>query len=175
MELNIFSFLPIIIYRSFHEEGAVKYFVVQALASSIILFSIICNYRNLFNLVISITLLISICIKIGSFPFYSWYPSVIKSINWFGCIILRTWQKLGPLCIIVFYLNKFSFIIIIRILNIIIGGAFGIIQSDLRVLMAYSSISHLGWIIRVLLVNSLVRIVYFLLYFCLVFPVFLFL
>nr|YP_010292310.1 NADH dehydrogenase subunit 2 [Poecilobdella javanica]ULO25934.1 NADH dehydrogenase subunit 2 [Poecilobdella javanica] len=174
LELNMFSFLPVIMYSSFHEEGAVKYFVVQALASSMMLFSIMCDYSNLFNLTMSIILLMSICMKIGSFPFYFWYPSVMKSMNWLGCMILSTWQKLGPLCIMIFYLNKYGVIIIISIINIMIGGTFGMIQSDLRVLMAYSSISHLGWMMSVLLMNSLVSVIYFLLYFCLVMPVFFF-
>jgi len=58
-------------------------------------------------------------------------------------------------------------------INALIGGAVGINQVHLRTIMAYSSITHIGWIIRLAAINKLIpTIIYFLLYSMLIAPIF---
>nr|QNV11569.1 NADH dehydrogenase subunit 2 [Haemopis sanguisuga] len=177
LELNMFSFIPIIMWNiyNYEEEGAIKYFIIQILASSLLLISIFYSL-NLFSLYFMsmLSLMLSVCIKVGSFPFYFWYPSVMKSMSWFKCLILSTWQKLGPLSILIFYIKDYSKILIfISLMNIFIGGWMGFMQSDLRALMAYSSISHLGWMMSMMgSTYNLFSLLYFLTYLILVIPIF---
>lgn len=177
LELNIFIFIPVIIWDPYEntEEGAIKYFIIQSLASILLLISIFYRYNSIwFKILPNFMLMMALFIKIGSFPFYFWFPSVIKSLRWFRCIILSTLQKLGPLRILVLYVNKvYVLIISVRLINIFIGGFKGCIQSDLRALIAYSSISHVGWILRILYRSYyLLRVVYFILYSLIILPIF---
>lgn len=177
IEFNIFRFLPLILVSSisYEEEGVVKYFITQIIASILILWSYIIIIINLEINIIKFIMVTSLLIKIGSFPCYSWYPSVIKSINWFNCIILSTLQKTGPCLLLFIYLNTNMYILIfIRLSNVFIGGLFGLFQTDLRSLLAYSSISHVGWITASYSLRfKLISVIYFIFYLLLRIPIFL--
>jgi len=60
--------------------------------------------------------------------------------------LLRVWQKLGPLFIMYRVLNVVNMyeIFLFSGLGAIIGGLGGINQSQVRVLLAYSSIGHIS-------------------------------
>jgi len=151
-------------------EASLKYFLTQALASSIFLFAVILifivnnlnrdliltNYRNL---IISSTLFL----KRGAAPFHFWFPGVIEGLSWNNRLILITWQKIAPLILISYCLN-FEFLFIVIILSVLIGAIGGLNQTSLRKLIAFSSIGHLGWIIAGIFNNENLWIMYFLLY-----------
>lgn len=100
-------------------------------------------------------------IKIGAAPFHFWFPGVIEGLDWINCLILITWQKIAPFIILSYKINISIFITIIIILCVCVGSIGGLNQISLRKLIAYSSISHLGWIISAILI----RINYWILYF----------
>lgn len=178
IELNLISFIPIInSSTNFQEtEASVKYLLTQALGSSLlILRSISLWLHNQIIPNIRIILLFSLLIKIGIAPCHFWYPSVITSINWLPALVLSTWQKLAPLSIISFLLIKTSptLIIILARLNALTGGLIGINQSHLRTIIAYSSITHIGWMLALIYINiSLPTIIYFIIYSILITPIF---
>lgn len=171
LEINLLSFIPLIIGTKnlFSSESSLKYFLTQALASAIFLFTIliffiffnsqIFNFKNYFSLLISSTILI----KIGSAPFHFWFPSVTEGLNWSSILLLITWQKIAPI-IIFSYLINFNMLIFIVILSIIFGRLGGLNQSSLRKLIAFSSINHLGWIMISLINREFLWITYFLFY-----------
>ena len=179
IELNLLRFIPIIIQSNNNQEteGAVKYFLAQALGSALLLmsrtsiwiaFSIISNF-------IPLILIAAIMLKLGRVPCHFWYPSVIASISWVSCLILSSWQKLAPLSILAFLLpqKNINFILSIAAINALVGGVIGINQTQLRTIIAYSSIGHIGWIIRLAAVykpNSC--IMYFVIYCILITPLF---
>lgn len=74
-----------------------------------------------------------------------------------------TWQKIAPLIIISFCLN-FYYLIFCIILNSIISAFGGLNQTSLRKIIAYSSINHIRWIIRAILINENLWKIYFLFY-----------
>nr|YP_009024170.1 NADH dehydrogenase subunit 2 [Whitmania acranulata]AGL34626.1 NADH dehydrogenase subunit 2 [Whitmania acranulata] len=177
LELNMFMFIPVIMWGNTdnEEEGAVKYFIIQSLASAMLLISIFYSFNlSNFEVVMVYILVMAILMKMGSFPFIFWYTSVMKSISWVSCMILSTWQKLGPLLILIFYINSLNkLFLFVSLINVFIGGCAGCMQSDLRALMAYSSISHLGWMMSVLSgVYKMLSIIYFIMYTLLVLPIF---
>lgn len=170
LEINLLSFIPLIINSKnlFSSESSLKYFLIQALASAIFLFSVILFYLFLnfkFYLIYYNFILISstIILKRGTAPFHFWFPRVIEGLNWYSNFLLITWQKLAPL-IILSYCLRLNLLIIIIFSSMLFGSLGGINQTSLRKLIAFSSINHLGWIISGMLNNERIWIIYFLFY-----------
>jgi NADH-ubiquinone oxidoreductase chain 2 len=105
----------------------------------------------------------SILIKRGTAPFHFWFPRVIEGLNWNRAILLITWQKLAPLMILSYCL-RMKLLIISIILSLLFGRLGGLNQTSFRKLMAFSSINHLGWIIRGIIYNEILWITYFIFY-----------
>nr|WBK17690.1 NADH dehydrogenase subunit 2 [Polionemobius taprobanensis] len=171
LELNLLSFIPIMINNKniLTSEASLKYFLVQAMASSVLLFSIIIsmmlNESMTINfLKISDISFIMLNLKLGSAPLHYWFPSVMEGLSWFNCFLLMTWQKIAPF-LMISYLNTSSLIYDVFIMtNIIIGSIGGINQLSLHKLMAFSSISHIGWLLFSIKLNLSLWLIYFLIY-----------
>lgn len=172
LEINLLSFIPLSIKSNnlFSSEASLKYFLTQALASStllfsIILFSFLIEYNNFFyNNIINIIFASSLIIKRGVAPFHFWFPNVIEGLNWINNFILITWQKIAPIILLSFCLNILFFSLTI-IFSIFVGAMGGLNQTSLRKLIAFSSINHLGWILRNIINNENIWKIYFLFYF----------
>ena len=167
LELNLFSFLPIISISNINQEteARIKYFLVQAVGSGILLtFIFFQPYFYNYNIIYlsRIFILLRIFLKLGLAPLHFWFPPIISSLNWILALILSTWQKIIPFIILLFSnITKSLFIlIIISALRTIIGGWGGLNQTQLRPLLAYSSIGHLGWIIAALSISISISIIY---------------
>nr|BDQ43537.1 NADH dehydrogenase subunit 2 [Metaphire californica] len=179
MELNLLSFIPILMSSKSNQEteGSIKYFLAQALGSALLLTSSIMMwspYSPLPTMVAPI-LVMSVLLKLGSAPCHFWYPSVMSSISWISCTILSSWQKLAPLTILVFFTKQAltSLIMLMAGLNALIGGIMGMNQSQLRSIMAYSSIGHLGWMMSFMLLDKpMMSMFYFTIYCSLIIPLF---
>lgn len=66
-------------------------------------------------------------------------------LGWFSCGFLVTWQKLAPFFLLAMFCNLFFFVFLgFGVLSRLVGGISGIGQVQVRLLMAYSSISHWG-------------------------------
>lgn len=178
LEINLLRFIPLIISSNkFQEqEAATKYFLIQALGRSLILISSSLIWFPHSNIPASYIAISAILLKLGIAPCHYWFPSVISSLSWINCLILSTWQKLGPLTILTFILQSSctpKIIIIIAAINSIIGGLIGINQRKLKSIIAYSSITHIGWIIRLLVViNPLATLLYYFAYTIILLPLF---
>nr|UFZ13164.1 NADH dehydrogenase subunit 2 [Neochauliodes meridionalis] len=171
LEINLLSFIPLMSNSKniLSNESALKYFLVQALASSILLFSVILffisnsylviKYQPLSQLMINSALLL----KMGAAPFHFWFPSVMENLSWINCLILMSWQKLAPLMLISYCLN-YNFIYFITMMSLMIGAIGGFNQLNLRSLMAYSSISHLGWMLISMIYSETMWITYYIFY-----------
>lgn len=171
LEINLLSFIPLIRDRNNLKstEASLKYFLTQALASTVLLFAVILlilkNFINseIRESFISIILLSTLLIKRGAAPFHFWFPNLIDGLNWLNALLLITWQKIAPL-ILISYLNLKEILIIRVILSIIVGALGGLNQTSLRKLIAFSSINHLGWIFRAIIINESSWMIYFLFY-----------
>nr|YP_009470500.1 NADH dehydrogenase subunit 2 [Indothais lacera]AVF96928.1 NADH dehydrogenase subunit 2 [Indothais lacera] len=169
LEINLIGFLPLLVYQksTSESESAVKYFIIQALGSSMLIFGSLISFSVSFtwdvyssSLMHSIGLLIIIgglSMKLGLFPFHYWLPSVMAGLPWITCLLLATWQKFAPLflflCLIEMgesYMLMFS-LCLISAGSSVVGGVGGMNQTQIRALLAYSSIGHLGWMTFALL------------------------
>lgn len=173
LEINLLSIIPLIIDNNklISTEASLKYFLTQALASSVLLFSIFVIFLfenvifqlNLNSWVISIILSSALLLKRGAAPFHFWFPGVMEGLSWINNLILITWQKIAPLIVLRYTIFK-PFLIYIILLSAITGALGGLNQTSLRKLLAFSSINHLRWIIAALMFNETIWLFYFLIY-----------
>lgn len=150
-------------------ESSLKYFLTQALASTVLLFAVILlilknNINNEINeSFTSIILISTLLLKRGAAPFHFWFPNLMEGLTWINALLLITWQKIAPL-ILISYLNLNNLLIIRVILSVIVGALGGLNQTSLRKLIAFSSINHLGWIFRAIIIRESIWFIYFLFY-----------
>nr|YP_001491558.1 NADH dehydrogenase subunit 2 [Ruspolia dubia]ABQ12048.1 NADH dehydrogenase subunit 2 [Ruspolia dubia] len=173
LEINLLSFIPLMTDQKniLTTEASLNYFLIQAFASAILLFSIISSYilsslTFQFHIDFPFLTLISsaLLLKWEQPPFNFWFPGTMEGLNWRNCFILMTWQKIAPM-ILLSYTNKMNlFFTLIIILCSIIGSMGGLNQTSLRKLMGYSSINHLGWMIAALMMGENLWIFYFSMY-----------
>nr|YP_011004702.1 NADH dehydrogenase subunit 2 [Perinereis wilsoni]WPT28342.1 NADH dehydrogenase subunit 2 [Perinereis wilsoni] len=172
MELNLLSFIPLIASsRTLQEtEASVKYFIIQAIGSGLMLTAGIMSINpvTLFNFhnLIPVIFFISMIIKLGMAPCHQWLPHVMTSISWSHCMILATWQKVSPLIMMIYIMprNLYFMIAFIAMLSALIGGIGGLNQTQLRALLAYSSIGHMGWMLSTIECPSNLFAIYFSIY-----------
>nr|AXS66389.1 NADH dehydrogenase subunit 2 [Cucujoidea sp. 13 KM-2017] len=169
LEINLLSFIPLMknYKNSFSTESSIKYFIAQAMASVILLFSIMLILINMFkemNNLMMIILNSSIFMKMGAAPFHFWFPLVMEGLNWMNCLILLTWQKIAPMIISSYLMFSSTFFMFIIIMSSLIGSIKGLNQTKLRKLMAYSSINHISWMLSMMLYSSFNWLVYFITY-----------
>nr|YP_009328082.1 NADH dehydrogenase subunit 2 [Oxya hyla]APD14921.1 NADH dehydrogenase subunit 2 [Oxya hyla] len=171
LEINLLSFIPMLTNNknSMINESSIKYFIVQAMASTMLLFSILLIQMKYLmwwesEMVPSMLISSSLLLKIGAAPFHFWFPEVMGASEWFNCLMLMTWQKIAPMMILSYCIQLSNFIFMIVILSIIIGAMGGLNQTSLRQLLAYSSISHLGWMISSMISSENIWEIYFIIY-----------
>nr|AGL76326.1 NADH dehydrogenase subunit 2 [Ambystoma californiense] len=162
LELNTLAIIPLMT-KTHHPratEAATKYFLMQALASAMILFSSTMNawfmgeweITNMSHPISTAMLTIGLAMKLGIAPFHMWLPDVLQGLNLLTCLILSTWQKIAPMILMIQIYSQLNanLLIVMAILSTTIGGWGGLNQTQLRKIMAYSSIAHLGWMTLVL-------------------------
>nr|QIV24653.1 NADH dehydrogenase subunit 2 [Hermerius prionoides] len=173
LEINLLSIIPLLSDSNnlFPSESALKYFITQAMASAILLFSIISSI-NLNDFIVTessyywlIVMNSAILTKMGAAPFHAWFPEVMEGLNWINCLIMLTWQKLAPMVILMYSMNMTMFLSAIIVFSTIISGILGLNQISLRKIMAYSSINHISWMISSMLNSQSIWFLYFLVYF----------
>jgi NADH-quinone oxidoreductase subunit M len=99
---------------------------------------------------------LSFAIKVPLFPFHTWLPDAHVQAPTAGSVILAgVLLKMGTYGIVRFCLPLFPaatfaflpFIAVLAIIGIIYGALVSMVQPDLKKLVAYSSVSHLGFVV----------------------------
>nr|QLY90201.1 NADH dehydrogenase subunit 2 [Halesus radiatus] len=173
MEVNLISFIPLMINKNnnFSSESMMSYFLIQALSSANFLFSslLIISLTKWFNLtaIKSILILfmmnISLLMKLGAAPFHFWFPKTMSGLNWMNCFILSTWQKILPMITLSYcFIN--NLIILMAIFSTMIGSIMGLMQTSLQMILTYSSISHIGWMLMALMLKINTWVIYLFIY-----------
>nr|UZH93665.1 NADH dehydrogenase subunit 2 [Reithrodontomys mexicanus] len=184
LEMNLLAIIPMMMKNSNPRsmEASTKYFLTQATASMIFLLSIILNFKQLgmwtlqpqTNNLITTLMFISLAMKMGLAPLHSWLPEVTQGISMQTGMILLTWQKLGPMSILfqMYQMMNPKILMISAISSVLIGAWNGLNQTQTRKIMAYSSISHMGWMIAILPFNPSLTLLNLSIYICLTIPMF---
>nr|AGN71116.1 NADH dehydrogenase subunit 2 [Crinia signifera] len=162
LEINTLAIIPLMtkIPHPRAIEAATKYFLIQAAASATVLFSSATNawftgewaINSLSHPLSTTTMTIALAMKIGLAPLHLWLPEVLQGLTLQTGLILSTWQKLAPMALLLQISNNtnLTLLMIGGILSTILGGWGGINQTQLRKIMAFSSIAHIGWMISVM-------------------------
>jgi NADH:ubiquinone oxidoreductase subunit 2 (subunit N) len=86
--MNLLSFIPLIIntQRVLSSESALKYFLIQALTSLILMFGLVLNFYMGYNLSFTFIngtpiILLALFIKLGGAPFHIWFPDVAGGVS----------------------------------------------------------------------------------------------
>nr|YP_009373432.1 NADH dehydrogenase subunit 2 [Mutela dubia]AQT38515.1 NADH dehydrogenase subunit 2 [Mutela dubia] len=145
LEINMLSFIPLIMVNETtnESEATVKYLIPQSLASTMFIISSLTTYQAP---EISFLMTAALLLKLGAAPFHLWFPPVMNSITMMPALILLTWQKIAPLFALLSMkeLNQQTLTIIAPI-TAMWGSLMGVNQTDIRSILTYSSIAHLGW------------------------------
>nr|ACT78627.1 NADH dehydrogenase subunit 2 [Vireo atricapilla]ACT78685.1 NADH dehydrogenase subunit 2 [Vireo atricapilla]ACT78686.1 NADH dehydrogenase subunit 2 [Vireo atricapilla] len=176
LEINTLSILPLI-SKSHHPravEAATKYFLVQAAASTLVLFSGMTNawhtgqwdITQLTHPVSCLTLTAALSMKLGLVPFHFWFPEVLQGSPLTTGLILSTVMKLPPIALLFMTSHSLNptLLTTMAILSVALGGWMGLNQTQIRKIMAFSSISHLGWMAIILVYNPKLTLLNFYLY-----------
>nr|QSF20077.1 NADH dehydrogenase subunit 2 [Xenapatidea procincta] len=168
MEINLMSFIPLLINNNNKKKSnsMMIYFIIQASASSLLIMMIIMMKlqmnpikMNMINFFIQLSLLM----KLGASPFHWWMPKIVINLNWFNNFIFLTWQKIAPIFMLSYSNNNFM-IYLSAMFSILIGAILGINQTLIKLILIYSSINNLGWMLLTLMMNQNLLILYILIY-----------
>nr|YP_010241505.1 NADH dehydrogenase subunit 2 [Grallina cyanoleuca]QTH79468.1 NADH dehydrogenase subunit 2 [Grallina cyanoleuca] len=176
LEINTLAVLPLI-SKSHHPraiEAATKYFLVQAAASALVLFSSMTNawYTGQWDITqlthpASCSILTAaISMKLGLVPFHFWFPEVLQGTSLATGLLLSTAMKFPPITLLFMTSHSLNpaLLTTMAILSAALGGWMGLNQTQIRKIMAFSSISHLGWMAIIIIYNPKLTLLNFYLY-----------
>nr|AIC66177.1 NADH dehydrogenase subunit 2 [Laniisoma elegans] len=176
LKINTLAILPLI-SKSHHPraiEASTKYFLVQATASTLLLFSSMINawFTGQWDITqlthpMSCTLLTAaISMKLGLVPFHFWFPEVLQGSTLTISLLLATIMKFPPTTLLFLTSSSLNptLLSIMAITSAALGGWMGLNQTQIRKILAFSSISHLGWMTIILIYSPKLTLIAFYLY-----------
>nr|QNH73552.1 NADH dehydrogenase subunit 2 [Napothera epilepidota]QNH73553.1 NADH dehydrogenase subunit 2 [Napothera epilepidota] len=176
LEINTLAILPLI-SKSHHPraiEAATKYFLTQAAASALVLFASMTNawhtgqwdITQLTNPTSCLILTSAIAMKLGLAPFHFWFPEVLQGSPLTTGLLLSTVMKLPPISLLFMTSPSLdqTLLMCMAITSTALGGWMGLNQTQIRKILAFSSISHLGWMAIIISYNPKLTLLNFYLY-----------
>nr|ABY63832.1 NADH dehydrogenase subunit 2 [Eriocnemis aline] len=176
LEINTLAIIPLI-SKSHHPraiEAAIKYFLVQAAASTLLLLSSTTNawYTGQWDItqlnhpMSSLLLTAAIAMKLGLVPFHFWFPEVLQGSPLATAMLLSTVMKFPPITILFLTSHSLNPTLLstMAVASVALGGWMGLNQTQIRKVLAFSSISHLGWMTITLIYNPKLTLMTFYLY-----------
>lgn len=156
-------------------EAAMKYFILGALASGMLLYGMSLIYgatgtlqineisqaiasqnNDMFLILGLIFVIVGIGFKLGAAPFHMWVPDVYEGAPTATTLFIASAPKIAAFALAVRILGQSLDVLMIHwqsmlatlaIISIIIGNLFALQQTNLKRLFAYSTISHIGFML----------------------------
>nr|AHY87248.1 NADH dehydrogenase subunit 2 [Psittacula roseata] len=176
LEINTLAIIPLI-SKSHHPraiEATTKYFLVQAAASALVLLSSMINawstgqwdITQLTHPLSCNLLTTAIAIKLGLAPFHFWFPEVLQGSSLTTALLLSTMMKFPPTAILLLTSHSLNppLLTLLSIISIALGGWMGLNQTQTRKILAFSSISHMGWMTTIIIYNPKLTLLTFYIY-----------
>lgn len=164
-------------------EAAMKYFVLGAIASGMLLYGMSILYGLSGSLMLTdiaaavtntgttdigmvfalVFVLVALMFKLGAVPFHMWVPDVYQGSPTAVTVFLGTAPKLAGFAIIMRLLIEAlgglhadwqQMLVILAVLSMAIGNIVAIAQANIKRMLAYSTISHVGFIILGLIAGN---------------------
>nr|AER58997.1 NADH dehydrogenase subunit 2 [Thripadectes ignobilis] len=184
LEINTLAILPLI-SNPHHPraiEATTKYFLTQAAASTLLLFSSTTNalftgqwdITQLTHPISCLLMTTAISIKLGLVPFHFWFPEVLQGSSLTTGLLLSTIMKFPPISLLLLTSSSLNntLLTILAISSTALGGWMGLNQTQVRKVLAFSSISHLGWMTIIIIYNPKLTLITFYLYCLMTAPIF---
>nr|YP_008593718.1 NADH dehydrogenase subunit 2 [Epinnula magistralis]BAN83738.1 NADH dehydrogenase subunit 2 [Epinnula magistralis] len=184
LEMNTLAIIPLMA-QSHHPravEATTKYFLTQATAAAMLLFASTTNawltgqwsIEQMEHPLPTTMITLALALKIGLAPVHAWLPEVLQGLDLTTGLILSTWQKLAPFALLLqIHPTNSTMLIILGLTSTLVGGWGGLNQTQLRKILAYSSIAHLGWMMLILQFSPQLTLLTLLTYFIMTFSAFL--
>nr|YP_009315855.1 NADH dehydrogenase subunit 2 [Oxyeleotris marmorata]AHB23414.1 NADH dehydrogenase subunit 2 [Oxyeleotris marmorata] len=161
LEINTLAIIPLMAQHHHPRaiEATTKYFPTQATAAATLLFASITNawITGQWNIQLmthplpTTMIMLALSLKIGLAPLHTWLPEVLQGLDLTTGLILSTWQKLAPFALLLqIPLSDQTILILLALTSTLVGGWGGLNQTQLRKILAYSSIAHLGWMMLII-------------------------
>ncbi|EKD74317.1 MAG: hypothetical protein ACD_45C00004G0007 [uncultured bacterium] len=158
-------------------EAAMKYFVMGAMASGLLLYGISMIYGmtgkiGIVDIVQSLQhtthnqervillglvfILAGLVFKFGAVPFHMWVPDVYQGAPTSMTLFIACAPKIAAFCIMIrilvealpsVYVEWQHVLIVIAILSMFFGNVLAIAQTNIKRMLAYSSIAHIGYML----------------------------
>nr|WNH22844.1 NADH dehydrogenase subunit 2 [Starksia fasciata] len=184
LEMNTLAIIPLMAQHHHPRavEATTKYFLTQAAAAAMLLFASLTNawlggqwdISQMSHPLPTTLITLALTLKIGLAPLHAWLPEVLQGLDLTTGLILSTWQKLAPFALILqIQPSPSTLLIIMGLASTLIGGWGGLNQTQLRKILAYSSIAHLGWMVLVLQFMPALTLLTLITYFIMTFSTFL--
>nr|YP_010872967.1 NADH dehydrogenase subunit 2 [Charinus carajas]WGV34161.1 NADH dehydrogenase subunit 2 [Charinus carajas]WGV34174.1 NADH dehydrogenase subunit 2 [Charinus carajas] len=158
LEMNTLAFLSMIsTFNKETTESSMLYFLPQALASSLFLFSSMMFSLSASNTTQTFSMSIvfmSMILKLGGAPLHQWFPKVAQILTLPFNSILMTIQKIPPLIILSSTSHPTIIINSAIVTSAALGSLGGLSQTNIKSILAFSSISHLAWMLASLSFNN---------------------
>ncbi len=180
LTISFYTLIAFTINRMPSIEAAIKYFVLAAIASGILLYGMSMIYGVTASINISeiadftsnigilsngellalnfglVFIVIGLAFKFGAVPFHMWVPDVYHGAPTAVTMFLSTAPKIAILVMLVRLLVEAlgglvsywqDILMFMAVASIILGSLVALVQKNIKRLLAYSTISHIGFIL----------------------------
>lgn len=156
-------------------EAAMKYFILGALASGMLLYGMsmvygatgsldiaeigayaAMNSDNVILLFGLVFIIVGLAFKLGAVPFHMWIPDVYHGAPTSVTLFIGTAPKIAAFAMVMrllvegmgdLHAHWQDMLIVLAILSMAIGNIIAIAQTNIKRMLAYSTISHVGFIL----------------------------
>ncbi len=183
LSLSLYSMVAMNRDSAQSSEAAMKYFILGALASGMLLYGISMLYgvsgtlqldqlvaytemadqQRILMVFGVVFVIVGIAFKLGVVPFHMWLPDVYQGAATPVTLFIGTAPKLAAFAMAVRILADglqglaaewSSMLIILAVLSISIGNIVAIAQTNIKRMLAYSTIAHMGFLLLGILAAS---------------------
>lgn len=178
LSLPIYALIAMQRDAHFNNEAAMKYFVLGALASALLLFGISIIYgatgyitleqiattipnivlwqQQLLLAVGMVFIFSGIAFKLGAVPFHMWIPDVYSGAPTIVTAFIASVSKMAGFVMAIrllsdglgaLQLDWQPLCFAVAILSIVVGNIVALVQTDIKRLLGYSAISHVGFLL----------------------------
>ena len=183
LSLSLYAMVALQRDSSVATEAAMKYFVLGALASGMLLYGMSMVYGVTGSLalgsiaqalqhgtslqiplVFGIVFIVSgLAFKLGAVPFHMWVPDVYHGAPTAVTLFIGSAPKIAAFAFVVRILGQGlesqvaewrDMLVILAVLSMLVGNIAAIAQTNLKRMLAYSTISHMGFMLLGILAGS---------------------
>jgi NADH-quinone oxidoreductase subunit N len=175
LSLSLYAMVAMQRDSSTAAEAAMKYFVLGAIASGMLLYgmsmiygvtetlelgevarAVVDSERELLLVFGLVFLIVGIAFKLGAVPFHMWVPDVYHGASTAVTLFIASAPKIAAFAMLYrllvdglfgLHVHWQDILIILAVLSMGIGNIVAIAQTNIKRMLAYSGISHIGFLI----------------------------